>query len=243
MKQWVSDLMLNSALRLVVGKQYCKATYPDCGKGEAETCKKSLRKLVNLLGPFVLSDVFPTFKWFDIQGYKRIMKETTNELDELAGKWLEEHKRKRLLRTKEEGEDNFIDVMLNIKEEDQFSRFDADIVIKLTCLNLLAGSVDTTMVAAVWALCLLVNHPVAMRKAQEEIDIQVGKSHQVEESDIKNLVYLQVVVKETFRLNPPVPINGFRVCREDCTLSNVYPSREVLIMVDECLVCENSAYG
>ncbi|KAI4330317.1 hypothetical protein MLD38_028615 [Melastoma candidum] len=57
------------------------------------------------------------------------MKETANEEVELVGNWLEENKGRRLLRTKEEREEDFRDVMLNITEEGQPSRLDADIVI------------------------------------------------------------------------------------------------------------------
>ena len=46
-----------------------------------------------------------------------------------------------------------------------------------------------------------------LEKARLEIDAVVGKSRIVEESDIKNLPYLQAIVKETLRLHPPVPLN------------------------------------
>jgi cytochrome P450 len=44
----------------------------------------------------------------------------------------------------------------------------------------------------------------------------------VDESDVKNLVYLQAIVKETLRLYPPAPIISLRAAMEDCTLSTGY---------------------
>ena len=44
----------------------------------------------------------------------------------------------------------------------------------------------------------------------------------VDESDVKNLVYLQAIVKETLRLYPPAPIISLRAALEDCTLSTGY---------------------
>ena len=51
----------------------------------------------------------------------------------------------------------------------------------------------------------LLNNPKAMAKARSELDEVLGKGMIVEESDISKLPYLQAVVKETFRLHPPVP--------------------------------------
>ena len=51
----------------------------------------------------------------------------------------------------------------------------------------------------------LLNNPKAMAKAQDELSQVVGKDRIVEESDVTKLPYLQAVVKETFRLHPPVP--------------------------------------
>lgn len=78
------------------------------------------------------------------------------------------------------------------------------------------------MVTVIWTLSLLLNHRDVLRKVQEEINTHIGKDRRVEESDIKNLTYLQAVIKETFRLYPPGPVNVLRVAMEDCILSNGY---------------------
>ncbi|RVW58388.1 Protopine 6-monooxygenase [Vitis vinifera] len=46
------------------------------------------------------------------------------------------------------------------------------------------------------------NNPSTLKRAQDELDIKVGKHRQVDGSDIKNLVYFQAIVKETLRLYP-----------------------------------------
>ncbi|PKI36147.1 hypothetical protein CRG98_043446 [Punica granatum] len=76
------------------------------------------------------------------------------------------------------------------------------------------------MVVLTWALSLLLNNGDALRKAQEELDIHVGRDRRVEESDIRNLVYLQAVIKETMRLYPPAPVLGLREAMEDCTFTS-----------------------
>jgi cytochrome P450 len=68
---------------------------------------------------------------------------------------------------------------------------------------MLAGP-DTIFTTMTWTLALLLNNKNALKLAQEEIDHHIGRDRRVESSDIKNLVYLQAIVKETLRLYPQV---------------------------------------
>ncbi|KAI3842732.1 hypothetical protein MKW98_015399, partial [Papaver atlanticum] len=87
--------------------------------------------------------------------------------------------------------------------------------------GLILGGTDTNMVILVWALSSLLNNQIALKKVHDELNIQVGKDRQVDKSDIKNLVYLQAVMKETLRLYSG-PLSGFRVSSEDCTIAGYH---------------------
>jgi hypothetical protein len=92
--------------------------------------------------------------------------------------------------------------------------------------NLVLGGSDTTTITLTWALSLLLDHSDThtLKKAYEELDKVVGRDRHVDESDIKNLVYLQAIFsleKETLRLYPPSPF-VIRSLLEDCTLSGGY---------------------
>ncbi|XWS59214.1 hypothetical protein CRYUN_Cryun08bG0102300 [Craigia yunnanensis] len=56
-----------------------------------------------------------------------------------------------------------------------------------------------------WELAELINNPIVMEKARQEIDSVVAKSRILEESDVANLPYLQAIVKEILRLHPSGP--------------------------------------
>jgi cytochrome P450 len=89
--------------------------------------------------------------------------------------------------------------------------------------SLVIAGIDTTATTMTWALCLLLNNREALKKAQKELDLHVGRKRQVKESDIKNLVYLQAILKETMRLYPPAgPLSIRRESSEDCTLAGYH---------------------
>lgn len=105
---------------------------------------------------------------------------------------------------------------------------------KLYCLQaVITGASDATATTLTWAVSLLLNNQFALKKAQEELDLHVGAERLVDESDIKNLVYLQAIIRETLRLNPVAPLSGPREAMEDCTLAgyNVPAGSRLIINV------------
>uniref|UniRef100_F6HQH4 Uncharacterized protein n=1 Tax=Vitis vinifera TaxID=29760 RepID=F6HQH4_VITVI len=150
------------------------------------------------------------------------MKRIAREVDQVQGSWVEEHRRKRFSGSMNEAVQDFIHVMLSVIDDGQFSDHDHDTVIKATCLTLIIGGSDSTVITLTWALCPLMNNPSTLKRAQDELDIKVGKHRQVDESDIKNLVYLQAIIKETLRLYPAAPLSVPREAMEDCTMADFH---------------------
>ncbi|XP_038717202.1 cytochrome P450 82A3-like [Tripterygium wilfordii] len=87
---------------------------------------------------------------------------------------------------------------------------------------IMLGATDTTTVTLTWALSLLINNPDVLNKAQQELNTQVGRERPVEESDVKDLVYLQAITKEVMRLYPASPLSVPHESSEDCTLSGYH---------------------
>ncbi|MCD7449150.1 hypothetical protein HAX54_049513 [Datura stramonium] len=220
MKQWFENVSMAIIVRMLFGKRY--STEDNHEVEEGKRARKAIRIFFKLLGAFVVADFIPSLRWFDIGGYEKEMKENAKEIDYVLEKWLVEHKKKRSCgELKCEDEKDFMDILLSLFEgatDEDLPGFDADTVIKSTCLAMLAGGADSTIVALTWTLSLLLNNPHVMQKAQEELDIQVGRNTLVDESHINSLIYLQAIVKESLRLYPPGPLSAPHESIEDCTV-------------------------
>ncbi|TXG52308.1 hypothetical protein EZV62_021477 [Acer yangbiense] len=224
MKKWFGEITLNVVTRMVVGKRFVGGSTEQESENN-ERSRRALRAFFELTGTFVLADAIPFLRWLDLGGYEKAMKKTWKEIDQVLEGWLKEHKHKRISgQIKGDHDHDFMDMMLNVLDdaEDQLSDYDADTINKATCLALILGGTDTTMVTLTWALTLLLNNRDALKKAQDELDISVGRERQVEESDMKNLVYFQAILKETLRLYPAAPLSVPHEAIEDCTIAGQY---------------------
>ncbi|THG21722.1 hypothetical protein TEA_024104 [Camellia sinensis var. sinensis] len=88
--------------------------------------------------------------------------------------------------------------------------------------SLTLGATDTTTVTLTWALALLLNNRQVLKRAQDELQTHVGNHRQVKESDMKELPYLQAIVKETLRLYPPAQLLPPREAVEDCCVGGYH---------------------
>ena len=105
-----------------------------------------------------------------------------------------------------------------------------------TLQNIVAGANDTSTVTLTWAISLLLNNRQVLKKAQEELDVHVGKERALNESDISRLVYLQAIVKETLRLYPPVPLSGLREFSEDCIIGGYNVPKGTRLITNICKI-------
>ncbi|KAL7604599.1 hypothetical protein Lser_V15G18801 [Lactuca serriola] len=213
MSQWFGNLVLNIVVRIVSGKRFSP------NDEEGVRFQAVVRKYFELFGAFLVADFIPYLNWLDVGGYKKMMKNTGKDLDNIFDRWLKEHKQESKSIQQHETNQDFMHVLISIlrgASEDEFPGFDHDTIIKATSLQVLVAGVDTTSVTLTWALALLLNNPKALEIAQDEIDKHVGRDRLVEESDLKNLVYLDAIIKESFRLYPAGPLSVPHESVEDC---------------------------
>ncbi|KAF5960473.1 hypothetical protein HYC85_001682 [Camellia sinensis] len=139
-----------------------------------------------------------------LSGLRRRLEKCSRNLDDYFEMVVDEHLD--LTRKKSEGEEDFVDALIGLwKDEGSAFRLTKD-EIKALLLNTFIGCIDTILVAMVWAMSKVVKNRHVMQKQQAEIRNCPGKKAKVEVDDLGKLTDLKMVVKETLRLHPLVPL-------------------------------------
>ncbi|XP_028600101.2 cytochrome P450 4V2-like [Podarcis muralis] len=108
----------------------------------------------------------------------------------------------------------FLDMLLNATDDDGNKMNYLDIREEVD--TFMFEGHDTTTAAMNWCIYLLARHPEAQRKVHHELDEIFGNSDRhVTMDDMKQLRYLDCVIKEALRLFPSVPLFA-RKLSEEC---------------------------
>nr|GMC57776.1 cytochrome P450 CYP736A12-like [Ipomoea batatas] len=127
---------------------------------------------------------------------------------------------------------DFVDIISSIMKsgETEF-QFTLEHV-KAILMDMLAGSIDTTSCAIDWIMVELLRNPQVLKKVQQELESKVGLYRMVDESDLDDLNYLEMVMKESFRLHPPGPLLIPHEAREDSTIDGFHIPKKARIIVN-----------
>ncbi|XP_055348630.1 1,25-dihydroxyvitamin D(3) 24-hydroxylase, mitochondrial-like [Paramacrobiotus metropolitanus] len=108
--------------------------------------------------------------------------------------------------------------------------FDLDEVVRLTT-DLFAGAADTVSNAMAWALYLISQNPAVQEKIYHEVSQIVPVTGQsITPEMLKQMKYVQAVMKETLRLYPVAPFHT-RYLDEDITIKGYNIPANTLIMM------------
>ncbi|KAG4156167.1 hypothetical protein ERO13_D03G157301v2 [Gossypium hirsutum] len=151
--------------------------------------KEISSQMVVLMGKPNISDIFPAIAWFDMQ--ESVIELRMNTVTE---------------KETSEQKSDFLQLLLDLhKNQDSPSSLTMNQV-KGLLMDIVVGATDTTSTTTEWAMAELMQHPEIMEKVKKELTDVVGVNEIIEEFHLPNLSYLSAVIKETFRLHPPVPL-------------------------------------
>nr|GMC94692.1 cytochrome P450 CYP736A12-like [Ipomoea batatas] len=221
----VSSMSADMSCRMVFGKKY-----EDKDLGE-KGFKAVIQESVHLTGLPNLGDYFPYLGKLDIQGLTKRMKAVAKLFDQFFERIIDEHELAQKGGNTQTTKD-FVDIMLEIRRSGEalfdFTREH----VKSMMVDLLVTSMDTSSTAIDWTMSELLRHPEIMKKVKKEIEGQVGLDRMVEEEDLEHFEYLDLVIKESLRLHPVVPLLIPHASIEDCVVDDFHIPKKSRIIVN-----------
>ncbi|XP_055812023.1 6,7,8-trihydroxycoumarin synthase-like [Solanum dulcamara] len=199
-----------------------------------------LHETQEMLASFFVSDFFPSLSWIDkLTGMKNRLEKNFKYLDEFYEELIEKHVDPNRPKSME---GDILDILLQLsKEQSTPINLTLD-SIKAILMNIFIAGTDTSAITVVWAMTALMKNLKAMKKVQAEIRKWVRKKGIVNEDDIQNMPYLKAVIKETFRLYPPVPVLVARESIENSILEGYKIPPKTVVRVNYWAIARDPEY-
>jgi len=106
-----------------------------------------------------------------------------------------------------------------------------------------AGGTETTSSATEWIISELMRNPDVMDKAQAEVRrVFDNVSPQDHEAKMDELHYIKMVIKESLRLNPVVPLLIPHLCRETCNVGGFQVTEGTRVMINAWAMARSPEY-
>nr|APU50916.1 cytochrome P450 71A1 [Fritillaria cirrhosa] len=179
--------------------------------------KKMIRRLIqevsDHIGTFRVGDYIPYLGWVDaFLGLDAQARMTAKEWDDVLEEAIEDKGNK----SKGDGVEDFVDVLLNLQKDPNVGFKLTRNSIKALLMNMLAAGTDPPYITLEWAMTELVRNPQVMKRLQDEVREKVKGNLMIREEDLSQMSYLKSVIKEVLRLHPPAPLLVPRELTENC---------------------------
>ncbi|XBH95557.1 hypothetical protein VPH35_086100 [Triticum aestivum] len=179
-------------------------------------------QVMNLLGGFSLVDLFPSsrlVRWLSSE--ERRMKSSLDLMQRIITDILVECKAVRAASNATKKLCGLLDVLLTCQEEDSLESPLTTEMITTVLFDIFGGATDTTSTTFEWAMSELINHPVAMAKAQLEVRGVLGLDQAIiVSSDLAELHYMRMngedckIMGYDILKGTNVYINAFAISRD-----------------------------
>ncbi|KAK9059248.1 hypothetical protein SSX86_021867 [Deinandra increscens subsp. villosa] len=194
-------------------------------------------KIIELLGAPNISDFIPVLAWFDLQKRQKDMQMQLKYLDKIFQDNID--KRIKINSNKindgavdEDGKRDFLQILLELKDKKDSPASINIVQIKALLMDIITAATDTTSTMVEWVMAEILSKPGVMRKVQDELTEVIGMDNIVEESDLHKLTYLDAVIKETFRLHPPLPLLIHRRPDESCKVGGYTIPKNTMVYMN-----------
>ncbi|CAI0439176.1 unnamed protein product [Linum tenue] len=163
---------------------------------------------------FRISDLYPSFKLLPVlTGFKAKLEKMREASDSVLDQIISEHKARR---SGDGGKEDLVDVLLNLQEKQNLGVPITMEVVKAITLEIFLAGIETSTTTIEWTMSEMMNDSRVLQKAQQEVRQIFGgdsKNH-FDETGLHRLKYLDMVIDESLRLHPPVPLLAPRENRD-----------------------------
>ncbi|KAL4311320.1 hypothetical protein GQ457_01G006990 [Hibiscus cannabinus] len=222
--EMVRNLSYNITLSSVFGPR-CK---------QHETFISTVRKVLKLFNGFSIADLYPSVKLLPvITGMRAKLKRFHHDLDGMLESIIEEHRVSNAnLKNDDDVTEDIVDVLLKLQNHGDFEFPLTTDNIKAVILDILIGGTETSSTTVEWAMSEMIKSPRILEKAQAEVRRVGDRTGDVNESDLHELNYLKLVIKETLRLHPPAPLLLPRENSERCEINGYEIQAKTKVIVN-----------
>nr|AMZ03383.1 cytochrome P450 CYP71D377 [Plectranthus barbatus] len=206
---------------------------------DRDALTEMMKEAVGMSGGFELADLFPSWKLLNVLCFNKYkLLRMRRRMDAILDVILEDH---RLKQSGEFGGEDIVDVLLRMQKKKELQFPITNDNVKAIIFDMFSAGTETTATAIDWAMAELMRNPTVMQKAQAEIRQALKGKTTVEERDVEGLKYLKLVVKETLRLHPPIPLLP-RACREKCEAGGYSIPLKSKVMINIYAMGRSSEY-
>ncbi|CAO2168645.1 unnamed protein product [Urochloa humidicola] len=191
---------------------------------------------LKISGGFTIGDLFPSLWFIDVvTGLRRRMWRAHQQLDTIYDKIIAQ--------CRAEQGDSLLSVLLRIRDEGKIEVPFDTINIKAIIADMFVGGTETTSSSVEWVMSELMKNPKAMAKAQVEVrrvfDDKLPQDH---ESMMDELHYTRMVIKESMRLNPVVPLLIPHLCQETCDIGGFEVTKGTRVIINAWAMARSPEY-
>ncbi|XP_027083067.1 premnaspirodiene oxygenase-like [Coffea arabica] len=213
----------------------CRAAFGKVSKDVHSKFLQLMCEIVPLSSTFDISDLLPSFKMLHpLLSVKRQLVKIHLKMDRLLVNIIDQHTNnlQRNMSTGEYGNEDLIDVLLRVKHSGDLQIPITNDNIKAIVIDVFSAGTETSSTTVDWAMSEMIRNPSVMAKAQSEIRTAFKGKQMFEEDDVQELKYLKLVIRETLRLHPPLPLLVPRECREECEIDGYVIPVQTRVLVN-----------
>ncbi|KAJ1253541.1 hypothetical protein BS78_05G100000 [Paspalum vaginatum] len=145
-------------------------------------------------------------------------------------------------RGEEEATESFVGVLLRVQKERSTSIPLTNDTVVAVMFDMFAAGSETSSTTLNWCMTELVRSPAAMARAQAEVrEAFKGRRIAITEDGLEGLAYLKLVIKETLRLHPPIPLLP-RKSREACQVMGYDIPKDTVVFVNGWAIGRDPRY-